>query len=212
MKHEPGITQRADIGTKPFSKDRLDQLKDLWNIKDRRVRVTNNKMMNVKPWFHKLLLLCQVCGAQSVKENIQPEVPWDLYIVVVVMAIAVIGVWEALKHCSGDRQVRVQTLKVKAEQSTSKRMTRNELKELQLLMSTPPQDLSDEQKVRLVDLKELFDESAPPNSSPVPTTKPEQPSSSSSSAFNKQPRNLPTSPMQTVTTRDQGVQKEPSSI
>ena len=98
MKHEPGITQRADIGTKPFSKDRLDQLKDLWNIKDRRVRVTNNKMMNVKPWFHKLLLLCQVCDAQSVKENIQPEVPWDLYIVVVVMAIAVIGLWEAFKQ------------------------------------------------------------------------------------------------------------------
>ena len=35
--------------------------------------------------------MCQVCGAAGVKENIQPEVPWDLYIVIAVMAIAAIG-------------------------------------------------------------------------------------------------------------------------
>ena len=214
VKHEPGLTQRADIGTKPFSKDRLGQLKDLWSTKDRRAKVVTTKAVNVKPWFHKLLLLCQICGAQSMKENIQPEVPWDLYIVVVVMAIAVIGVWEALKHCVGSRQVRVQTLKVKAEQSSGRRITRNELKELQLLMSTSPQDLSDEQKVRLVDLKELFDESAPPNSSPVPTVREEQPSSSSSSssAFNKQPRRLLPESKPAVTTREQGVQKDPPAF
>ena len=206
VKHEPGLTQRADIGTKPFSKDRLDQLKSLWNIKDRRVRVTSSKMMNVKPWFHKLLLLCQICGVQGVKENIQPGVPWDLYIVVIVMALAVIGVWEPLKHCVGGRQVRVQILKVKAEQSASRRITRNTLKELQLLMSTSPQDLSDTQKVRLM---ELFDESAPPNSSPVPTVREERPSSSSSSVFHKQPRTLPTPPAPSVTTREQRAQKDP---
>ena len=36
-------------------------------------------------------MMCQVCGAAGVKENIQPEVPWDLYIVIAVMAIAAIG-------------------------------------------------------------------------------------------------------------------------
>ena len=88
--------------------------------------MTSSKMMNVKPWFHKLLLLCQICGVQGVKENIQPGVPWDLHIVVIVMALAVIGVWEPLKHCVGGRQVRVQILKVTVRLS---KVLREEYKE-----------------------------------------------------------------------------------
>ena len=50
-------------------------------------------------------------------------------------------------------------------------MTRNELKELQMLMSTEPEDLSDEQKIRLIDLKGLFEKTMPANTSPLPTTR-----------------------------------------
>ena len=50
-------------------------------------------------------------------------------------------------------------------------MTRNELNELQMLMSTEPEDLSDEQKIRLIDLKGLFEKTMPANTSPLPTTR-----------------------------------------
>ena len=68
--------------------------------------------MNIAPWISKLVMMCQICGAAGAegagaKDGIQPEIPWDLYIVVIVMAIAVIGVWEALKHCVGQRPIRV---------------------------------------------------------------------------------------------------------
>ena len=206
--HEPGDTQRADIGTKPFSKDRLKQLKELWDIKERKLVLAQARALDMKPWMQKLLLLCQMCGAYSVKENIQPEVPWDLYLVVVIMAIAVIGVWEFTKHCAHRGNVRLQALRVKASRSSPRRITRMELKELQLLMSTPPGDLTDEQKIRLVDLKEMFDESMPPNTSPVPTCREDpQPSSSSSSTHNKQAKSTSaTTPRRS--TREVGVQKD----
>ena len=38
--HEPGVTQRADLGTKPLPKDRLAELKQLWDIKDRRPKTS----------------------------------------------------------------------------------------------------------------------------------------------------------------------------
>eukprot|EP00439_Symbiodinium_sp_Y106_P042701 s3928_g5.t1 len=170
--HEPGATQRADIGTKPFNKDRLQQLKDLWDIKNRRpTQVKAVKMINTGSWMKGLLALSQICGAKGMKDEIHAEVPWDLYIVIIVLAIAVIGMWEALKHCLQPRQVNVRTLRLRATES-SKKMSRNELKELQVLMTLDPQSLSDEQKLRMFDLKELFDSTMPSNTSPVhlPTT------------------------------------------
>ena len=171
--HEPGVTQRADS----LPKDRLAELKQLWDIKDGRPKTgVIVKSMNIAPWISRLVMMCQICGAAGAqeagaKDGIQPEIPWDLYIVVIVMAIAVIGVWEALKHCVGQRPVRVQALRARATQSLSSKMTRNELNELQMLMSTEPEDLSDEQKIRLIDLKGLFEKTMPANTSPLPTTR-----------------------------------------
>ncbi|CAE7540315.1 RE1 [Symbiodinium sp. CCMP2592] len=213
--HEPGTTQRADIGTKPFNKDRLQQLKDLWDIKNRRpVQVKSMKALNTSSLMKGLMVLSQICGAKGkrddiVKEEIQTEVPWDLYIVIIIMAIAVIGLWEACKHCLQRQRVNVKTLRAKAAES-SKKLTRNDLKELQVLMSLVPQSLSDEQKLRLFDLKELFDSTMPSNTSPLPTTVMEgstqaSSSASSSSIHNKKPKDPPK-------TREQGVQKDPPAF
>ena len=208
--HEPGATQSADIGTKPFNKDRLKQLKDLWDIRNRRPSPAKAaRMINAGSWMKGLLAFSQLSGAKGMKDEIQAEVPWDLYIVIIVLAIAVIGMWEALKHCLQRRQASVRTLRLRATEGLRK-MSRNELKELQVLMTLDPQSLSDEQKLRMFDLKELFDSTMPPNTSPVPTSVmqgSEQPSSSSSGAstYNKQPKELPR-------TRDQGVQKDPPAF
>eukprot|EP00439_Symbiodinium_sp_Y106_P027213 s7960_g3.t1 len=207
VRHEPGATQCADIGTKPFTKDRLAQLKELWSIRNRRPSEgVVAKRLNVGPWMKGLAILTQVCGAEGREDGIQPEVPWDLYIVIVVMSIAVIGLWEAVKYClkgRGGREdgiqpevpwdlyivivvmsiaviglweavkyclkgrgAQVRTLRARAD-NASKRLTRNELKELQVLMSLDPQSLDNDQKLRLFDLKELFDETMPSNTSPA---------------------------------------------
>ena len=207
--HEPGLTQKADIGTKPFSKDRLQQLKSLWNIQNRRVVLESSfKGMNVEPWMKALLVISQVCEAKGLKEGIQPEVPWDLYIVVIVLAIAVIGLWEAFKHCIYGRSARVKMLRVKAEDNERKKITRNELKELQVLMTREPATLDDEEKVRLFDLKEMFDNTMPANTSPVPTVplgNERSSSSTASSTYNKQPKEPPR-------TKDQETQKDPPAF
>ena len=51
---------------------------------------------------------------------------------------------------------------IKAIES-SRKISRNDFKELQVLMTLEPQSLSDEQRLRLFDLKELFDATMPPN-------------------------------------------------
>ena len=102
LKYEPGETQRADLGTKPFTRERLGQLVKLWNVVDRRPMPATMKATSTATpptWLSSLLMFCQLCGATAQKERIQTEVPWDLYLVVLILAIAVIGIWEGGKHC-----------------------------------------------------------------------------------------------------------------
>ena len=127
------------------------------------------------------------------KEDIKAEVPWDLYVVVIILAIAVIGLWGGLKHCASRKKAHLRTLRTKATRSSDK-LTRNELKELQVLMTRDPASLDDDEKIRLVDLKELFDATMPANTSPLPTVPMEESASSSTSTpsvFNKQPKCVP---------------------
>ena len=200
VKHEPGESQKADIGTKPFTKERLAQLKQLWDFRCRRaLKGVEVKNVNVKPWITRLLMMFQICGAAGLKEDIKAEIPWDFYVALIVLAVAVIGVWEGLKQCCGTREARLHALRVKAAESEDKqKLTRNELKELQCLMTINPCDLDDGQKVRLVQLKDLFERTMPSNTSPIPTTREEAlasipmgSSASSSSTFNKQPKGIP---------------------
>ena len=165
---EPGLTQRADLETKPFTRERLQQLIQLWNMCDRRrddttaVRFTRSSTS----WFTRLIMFCQVCCSTAQKEQIQTEMPWDLYLIVLVLAIAVIGLWEGGKNCWRGKEIRLQALRTRASYG---RLTRSELKELQRLLALEPSSLTDEQGTRLLYLKDLFEQTMPSNTSPVPT-------------------------------------------
>ena len=205
IKYVCGELQRADLGTKPFTRERLRQLVAMWNLRDRKpvADVKRAGVLHVDGfWLQRLLMLCQLCGSAAQKPEIQTEVPWDLYLAVIVLGVAIIGLWEGAKHCLGNRGVKVKMLRAKASDSSSGKISRNELKELQVLMTLRPTDLSTEQKERLFDLKEKFDETMPEGCSPMPrfsvpsTTIPEHPlgeelpssSTTSLTGRNKQPR------------------------
>ena len=212
LKHQPGEGQRADLGTKPFTRERLHQLNALWGLRDRREAKDPGagiKAVAVDPsWLTSILLLCQWCGvrAERKKEDIQTEIPWDLYLVILILAIAIIGVWGGAKTCLRTRQARVKALKAKANKEQGKKLTRAELKELQRLLALAPEDLSRDQGLRLVILKEKFDNTMPEGSSPIPrfpeemfgatmsSAEPTEPlgtqSSSSTSRANKQPKKV----------------------
>ena len=200
LQYEPGATQRADLGTKPFTKERLSQLIKLWNIIDRRsteATVRAASATSSPTWLSKLLMFCQLCGVTAQKEQIQAEVPWDLYLVVLVLAIAVIGIWEGGKHCCRGKEIRLQALRSRASYG---KLTRIELKELQRLLALEPGDLTDQQGERLLYLKDLFEQSMPSNTSPVPTVPldtPHRMQEASSSTTPSKP-----------TTRDVGTQKD----
>ena len=155
-------------------------------------------------------MMFQICGTAGLKEDIKTEVPWDLYILPDCLGHCGDRLWEGLKHCCQPREVRINALRVKAAESEAKhKLTRNELKELQNLMTINPQDLGEHQKVRLVELKDLFERTMPMNTSRClqfvrrhTASTPLGSTSSTSSTFNKQPKATKKS------TVDQGVQTD----
>ena len=217
IKYIPGERQKADLGTKPFTRERLRQLVDMWNIKDRRAVVRSIRPQEEKSWLWKLLLLCQICGTKAQELELQTEVPWDLLLAVIVLAVAVIGLWEGAKGCVQARQGSVKMLRAAASQSQGK-ITRNELKELQCLLQLDPDSLSVTEKERLLDLREKFNETMPKECSPAPRypidtpTRPvredppllprDEPSSSTSTGRNKQPRPKVMKDQETQTDRE----------
>ena len=85
----------------------------------------------------------------------------------------------------------MRTLKAKATRAS--RISKAELKELQNLLSRPPGELDSTQMRKMCELKEKFEITMPPSSSPVPRSisrEPDQPmgTSTSSSSYNKQPK------------------------
>ena len=142
-----------------------------------------------------------MCGTWAQKSELQAEIPWDLYLVVVILGIAIIGLWEGVKYCVKSSGPKVKTLKAQAQRASKGKLTRSELKELQVLLTMNPEDLTAEQKERMIDLRDRFDETMPDGCSPLPRFNlpredlPETPmgerSSSSTTSFvgrNKQPR------------------------
>eukprot|EP00439_Symbiodinium_sp_Y106_P048300 s3792_g6.t1 len=122
-----------------------------------------------------------VCGVTAQQERLQAEIPWDLYVVVIALAIVVIFLWEMSKTCVRGGDVRLRALRARAGYG---RMSRNELKELQRLLALEPRDLTDAQGARLLYLKDMFETTMPANTSPVPTLPPEM---SSRSLYNRTP-------------------------
>ena len=192
VRHVPGTEQKADLGTKPFTRTRLKELVALWNMIDTNIEVPAASVKTTRVeqgLLMKLLMMCQFCCAKANKEDIAYEIPWDLYAAVVVLAVAVIGLWEGLKSCSRFKMAKLKALRVKGNKAA--KLSKGELKELQRLLALQLTDLNSEQLKRMYELKERFEQTMP-NSSPVPTLPPDLPlgssSASSSSTYNKQPR------------------------
>ena len=115
-------------------------------------------------------MLCQVCGSAAANQGtIETEVPWDLYLVVAVLAIAVIGLWEGFKFCLKKKEARLRALRAKANKASLQKLSKAELKELQRLLAIDPEDLHTDQRFRLVEHRTRFEATMPANTSPVPT-------------------------------------------
>ena len=84
-----------------------------------------------------------------------------MYLVVVILGIAIIGLWEGVKYCVKSSGPKVKTLRAQAQRASKGKLTRSELKELQVLLTMNPEDLTAEQKERMVDLRDKFDETMP---------------------------------------------------
>ncbi|CAE7422957.1 GIP [Symbiodinium sp. CCMP2592] len=72
-----------------------------------------------------------------------------------------------------DLGAKVKALRASASSAPKGKLTRVELKELQTLMTYEPGDLTEEQKERLCDLKEKFDNTMPKECSPLPRFPPD---------------------------------------
>ena len=176
VQHVSGAYQRADLGTKPFTRTRLKELVDLWNIVDRRESTTSASVKTIKVdqgWLMKLLMLCQICGTKAMKEDLAAEIPWDLYAAIIVLAAAVIGAWEALRKCTRMSSAKVRSLRTKALKA--QKLSKTELKELQRLLTYSPSQLSCEQMRRMCELKEKFENTMPSTCTPLPTSLPDEP-------------------------------------
>ncbi|CAE7357873.1 unnamed protein product, partial [Symbiodinium sp. CCMP2456] len=142
VSHVSGEFQHADLGTKPMTRDRMKHLISLWGMVD----YADDTKVSVKAttihqsWLKRLMMFCQVCGTAAQKDHLSAEIPWDLYVAILVLGIAVIGIWEGMKHCGRQRQARLRALRVKADKA-DKKLTKTELKELQRLLAVSYADL-----------------------------------------------------------------------
>ena len=190
--YEPGATQRADLGTKPFTRERLRQLVQQWGIRDarpaaklltvadaprdllpgrhdeettelvgddlRQQRVLPESTWKWGPWISKLATLCQVCGAKAQEEpGLEAAFPWEIYLLVLVVAVVTIGMWEFGRSRYTARLARLQLLRDQAAAGQERRdLSRAELDELQHLLGLEPGDLSLRQAERLLELRTRF--------------------------------------------------------
>ncbi|CAE7708444.1 unnamed protein product, partial [Symbiodinium sp. CCMP2456] len=113
----------------------------LWGMVDygEATKASAKSLVVNQTWLKKLVMLCQVCGTAAQKDHLSAEIPWDLYVAILVLGIAVIGIWEGMKHCGRKQQARLRALRIKADRADKgdKKLTKIELKELQRLLAVP---------------------------------------------------------------------------
>ena len=119
MLYEPGLTQRADLGTKALPKERLKQLIELWGFRDYHVetktiaKLKNDKVSSTTTsttsssgwttWIARLAVICQACGAKGQGRTdadtavSDSGIPYELYMQVVIVALLAAVAWECAK-------------------------------------------------------------------------------------------------------------------
>ena len=168
--HEPGHTQRADLGTKPLPKERLQALVSQWGI--RRATPTTPKisscitsMATTTSWLKSLVCLCNVCGtlSQSMESmasttgSLEVGFPWDFYVFLLVVVVGSIALWEISRRSVTARMMRLREAGAAAQLAQLEtRLDRRELEEFQALLNQDPGALTVEEAERLLNLRVRF--------------------------------------------------------
>ena len=173
--HEPGDTQRADIGTKPLSKERLSNLITLWGMRKASsptptiAACTTSSAPRTSGWLRCLVCLSNVCGTLSRSLNSMPsssstttdgiEVSfvWDFYVFVLVVVVGSIALWEISRRTVTSRLARLHDA-AQASQAAEleRRLDRRELDEFQSLLAQDPGSLTIDEAERLLHLRVRF--------------------------------------------------------
>ena len=123
-RHVPGEFQRADLGTKPLSRDRLQDLVAQWGIRraippSTRISACSSSATTSPGWLRSLVCLCNVCGTlsrgvDSVMEastastsGIEVAFPWDFYVFLLVVVVGSIALWEISRRSVTTRLARL---------------------------------------------------------------------------------------------------------
>ncbi|CAE7217810.1 GIP [Symbiodinium microadriaticum] len=116
VQHEPGITQLADLGTKPMPRQRLEDLGRLWQLRplpeptsgvqeERRVKtvVANDSIKSVMKYLSALSVFCCAKGDMNevtIKEPIQVDSSAGIYMIILVIGVIAVVMWEIAKDYS----------------------------------------------------------------------------------------------------------------
>ena len=171
--HEPGDSQRADIGTKPLPKERLLHLVQLWGMKNAgenspRVSRFSSSPTTTTPmatWLQALVGLCTWCSSQAEildgsivrfggpRDYVAVQICWEFYILVIV----VVGLWEVARATWTGRVTRLATLREQARLvMEAEPLTRLELTEFQELLGRDPGTLSLAEAERFLEFRTRF--------------------------------------------------------
>ena len=124
--HVEGLRQLGDLGTKCFHKPRLEQLRELWGLREKGSEATDEPCTTVSSPKERpgpvvalngvasvlarltLILgwLVQGSRASEQKADLQVSFAWELYAVAVLIMISTIGIWELVKflgRCLGSQ-------------------------------------------------------------------------------------------------------------
>ena len=95
LRFVPGRYQLADLLTKGFPRQRLEELNALWSLVDLVVATTQ---LHVVKLMVMMTMMVQSARASSVltKDPLAIDTPWELYLMVALVAVAVVAGWECL--------------------------------------------------------------------------------------------------------------------
>ena len=93
LRYTPGQYQLADLLTKGFSRQRLEELNGLWRIVDVTLQATKISMAKMMV----AMMMIQAARAETIaKEPIQLDGSVELYILVLLVGVCVVAMWEAM--------------------------------------------------------------------------------------------------------------------
>ncbi|CAE7332045.1 unnamed protein product [Symbiodinium sp. KB8] len=88
LRFVPGKYQLADLLTKGFPRQRLEELNSLWRLVD---LVAATSQLNVIRLMVMMTMMVQSARATSLKDPLAIDAPWELYFLIVLISVAVVA-------------------------------------------------------------------------------------------------------------------------